>query len=168
MVTNSGTLAPARVATVAFATSGQVQSVSVRVGDHVRQGQVLARLDDQAARYALQLAQADLKQRIAALAETQTISVTESEIVQAQANVEQARAQLQAAQAGAAADTLSGESTLALARTKQETTEQGEIPAELQAARLKTQAAEINLNKTHDNSSVAKTNSANRAQCGDR
>jgi RND family efflux transporter MFP subunit len=157
-VTGSGPLAPARAATLAFAIAGQVRSVDVKAGDHVRQGQVLARLDDQAAQYAVQEAQADLDQRIAALAATQSISVTESDLALAQAKVALAQAQLQAAQASAAADTLSGESNLALARTKQQTTEQGDVPAELQAAHLKTQAAELSLAKTRDSASADKTN----------
>ena len=157
-VTGSGPLAPARAATLAFSTSGQVQLVNVTAGDHVRQGQVVARLDDKAAQYAVQEAQADLDQRIAALAATQSISITENAIAQAQAKVALAQGQLQAAQASAAADTLSGESNLALARTRQQSTEQGDVPAELQAADLKTQAAELSLAKTRDNASAEKSN----------
>src|SRR5690349_6087071 len=47
-VTGSGSLAPVRSATLAFGTSGQVQSVLVAPGDQVRRGQILARLDGQA------------------------------------------------------------------------------------------------------------------------
>lgn len=157
-VTGSGPLAPAHAATLTFSSSGQVQSVDITGGDLVRKGQVLARLDDQAAQYAVQEAQADLDQRIAALTATQSISVTETDIAQAQAKVALAQAQFQAAQASAAADTLSGESNLALARTKQQTTEQGDIPAELQAAHLKSQAAELSLVKTRDSVSADKAN----------
>ncbi|MGB3956026.1 MAG: biotin/lipoyl-binding protein, partial [Brooklawnia sp.] len=70
----AGTIAPQQQANVSFAVPGTVQQVEVRVGDEVRQGQALARLDDRDLANAVALAQAQLS---AAFAQLETIEQTD-------------------------------------------------------------------------------------------
>ncbi len=51
--TGSGTLVPSQTADLAFSASAVVKEVLVKVGDHVQEGDVLARADDTAARQTL-------------------------------------------------------------------------------------------------------------------
>jgi RND family efflux transporter MFP subunit len=66
----SGYVVAQRQATVSSKVTGKVQELLVEEGQHVKQGQVLARLDDSNARAALQLAQAQLASARATLAQT--------------------------------------------------------------------------------------------------
>lgn len=60
LVVASGIAVPALDATLAFAASGNVQAISVTVGDRVEAGQVLALLDTGEATLAVQQAEADV------------------------------------------------------------------------------------------------------------
>jgi macrolide-specific efflux system membrane fusion protein len=60
-VTADGSLESASSASAAFATAGTVTAVSVKVGQKVTAGQLLARVDDAAAKRALALARANLE-----------------------------------------------------------------------------------------------------------
>jgi RND family efflux transporter MFP subunit len=66
----SGYVVAQRQATVSSKVTGKVQALLVEEGQHVKQGQVLARLDDSNARAALQLAQAQLASSRATRAQT--------------------------------------------------------------------------------------------------
>jgi macrolide-specific efflux system membrane fusion protein len=55
-----GNVASAATATATFATSGTVTAIKVKVGDKVTSGQLLARVDDTAAKRSLDLAEANL------------------------------------------------------------------------------------------------------------
>jgi macrolide-specific efflux system membrane fusion protein len=60
VVSGSGNLAPARQADVDFAAGGRITKVYATVGEHVSKGELLARVDDRAARVAVAKAQAEL------------------------------------------------------------------------------------------------------------
>jgi RND family efflux transporter MFP subunit len=94
---------------VASQTSGQVVATPVGIGAFVRQGSVVARLNDKDARIRLQQSQADLKQAIASLRREETRlglgpggkfdSSTIPEVRAAAATLEQAQAELRLAEA---------------------------------------------------------------------
>src|SRR5690606_24420119 len=60
-VSASGSVASARERSLDFGTTGTVEKIYVKAGDRVRKGQVLARLDDTAARENLEAAKASLE-----------------------------------------------------------------------------------------------------------
>jgi multidrug efflux pump subunit AcrA (membrane-fusion protein) len=104
-VSLSGTLTPAQEATVS--TSDKLLSVSVKVGDHVKKGQVIAHADDSSYEAQLKQAQAQLDQSKAKLAQTeepttvtnnrgqtQTQDPDPNAVAQAQASVDEAQAQV--------------------------------------------------------------------------
>src|ERR1700754_696197 len=59
-VSGSGNLAPANQLELNFGTSGTVTKIYVEAGEHVSEGQLLARVDDGSAKVAVARAQADL------------------------------------------------------------------------------------------------------------
>jgi RND family efflux transporter MFP subunit len=67
-----GTLRARQRADLGFDSSGRIAAILVDVGDHVRAGQVLARLEEAPAQWRLQKAQADRAAAAAALAERTT------------------------------------------------------------------------------------------------
>lgn len=68
----AGTLRARKRTALGFESSGRVAAILVDVGDRVRAGQVLARLDESPARWKLDKAQADRKTAAAMLAERRT------------------------------------------------------------------------------------------------
>lgn len=116
-VSATGTVDPARFAGADFATDGTVEKVKVDEGDSVDEGDVLARLDDTAAKQALDAAETMLTAAQQALDEMQdeeecedgTSSsggqtgaaqdcVTPSQLTQAQADVDAAAAEVSSAE----------------------------------------------------------------------
>jgi macrolide-specific efflux system membrane fusion protein len=59
-VSGAGNLAPANQLELNFGSSGKVTKIYVKEGEHVSQGQLLARIDDSSAKVAVAQAQADL------------------------------------------------------------------------------------------------------------
>ncbi|MCA1815258.1 MAG: efflux RND transporter periplasmic adaptor subunit [Acidobacteria bacterium] len=108
----TGSLDAMETSDVASQASGQVISTPVGVGAFVRQGQVIARLNDRDARLRLQQAQAGVSQAIAAVRQAEArLGLTSTggfnasnipEVRAAAANYEQAQAQLRLAQANEA------------------------------------------------------------------
>ncbi len=98
-VSVSGVIAPQRQANVSFAVAGTVESVAVKVGESVKEGQTLASVDDRDLRNAVALAQAQLD---AARAQVKTIrnasSSSSAQVTAAQAQVTSAQASLDQAQ----------------------------------------------------------------------
>jgi RND family efflux transporter MFP subunit len=108
-----GTLRARQRADLSFETPGRIATIAVEVGDRVRAGQLLARLEEAPAKWRLEKAQADHAAAVAALAERATqlqqhealakeriVSATALESVQVQHR--QAMSQLQAADAALA------------------------------------------------------------------
>jgi len=108
-----GTLRARQRADLGFESPGRIAVILVDVGDHVRAGQVLARLEDSPARWRLEKAEADRASAAAVLAERSTqlrqheslakdqiVSATTLESVQTQHHM--AASQLQAADAALA------------------------------------------------------------------
>jgi HlyD family secretion protein len=87
-IDGSGSLAPDDEVALAFSSGGEVTEVSVAVGDAVRAGDVLARLDDADARQAV----ADAELQVAQAEINLALTRAEVELGLAQANLDAARA----------------------------------------------------------------------------
>lgn len=95
IVTYSGTTAPVQEVSLRSQTEGQLLSLSVDVGDSIRAGQVLVRIDDDLLQTAVSEAEAELAARQFLVTEA------EAQVADAEAQVEQARAAYEQAQADA-------------------------------------------------------------------
>jgi macrolide-specific efflux system membrane fusion protein len=95
-VTADGSLESASSASASFTTGGTVTSISVRVGDKVTKGQVLAKVDPAAAQRTLAAAQADLDAARDALDRAEDAgsdtSSAQNEVTQAELAVDEAEA----------------------------------------------------------------------------
>ncbi|MFI7547295.1 efflux RND transporter periplasmic adaptor subunit [Actinoplanes sp. NPDC049599] len=95
-VTADGSLESAASASASFTTGGTVTSISVRVGDKVRKGQVLAEVDPAPARRTLAAAEADLDAARDAVDRAEDAgsdtSAAQNEVTQAQLAVDEAEA----------------------------------------------------------------------------
>jgi macrolide-specific efflux system membrane fusion protein len=93
--TASGTVQSASTATADFATSGTVTEIDVKVGDVVKKGAVLAKVDPSAAQRALDRAEADLAAAEDAVTRAedagQDTSSAESQVTQAKLDVADAQ-----------------------------------------------------------------------------
>ncbi|ABU56665.1 hypothetical protein Rcas_0535 [Roseiflexus castenholzii DSM 13941] len=93
-VSGSGSVQPARALDVVFVASGEVAEVLVEVGDVVRAGQSLARLDTTELELQLAQAEANLKSAEARLAAARGEGASELDIRQAQLSLQAAEIQL--------------------------------------------------------------------------
>jgi len=98
-ITASGSVVPAESVNLSPKTAGQLAELYVEQGDRVKQGQVIARMDDAELQAQLTQAKARLAQAEAQLAEVRAGTRPE-EIAQARARLAQAEAQLAEARAG--------------------------------------------------------------------
>lgn len=118
-VTSTGSVAARTTAQLAFRTSGRVEQVAVSVGDQVKQGQLLAKLED-----------ADLK----------------TQVVLAQAQLTTAQAKLDGLKAGARPEEVaSAAAALASAQAKLSQVQKGSTQADLQSAESAVVTARGNL-----------------------
>jgi multidrug efflux pump subunit AcrA (membrane-fusion protein) len=115
-VSASGNVSVATSAAANFAASGTLGSLNVRVGDFVKAGQVLARLDPTAAEAALETSKASLAQAQNNLA-TAKAGPTASQQASNASSLQQSQAQVSSAQAQLASD----RSTLAAAEKQLQT-----------------------------------------------
>ncbi len=97
-VSSTGIIEPAQEVKLTFKGAGKVQEILVDIGDPVKKGQVLARLEDDELQLQLKQAQTNLKMAKANLAKAKT-PPDETDIAAAQAQLESARAQAEAARA---------------------------------------------------------------------
>lgn len=94
-VSASGTIQSAETAGASFITSGTVTEVLVEVGDHVREGQVLARVDDASAQADFESASANASSAAAGVTSAQAgVSSSQSGITSAQASLSAAQENL--------------------------------------------------------------------------
>jgi HlyD family secretion protein len=92
----TGTTQPLQEVSIRAQVEGQLQSLNVDVGDRVKQGQTVARIDDSLLVAAAAQAQAELASRYSEISQLQT------QVNDARTRVEQARLQLQQAESDAA------------------------------------------------------------------
>ncbi|MGB9889888.1 MAG: efflux RND transporter periplasmic adaptor subunit [Anaerolineae bacterium] len=115
-VSASGSLEPVRQIDLSFDVSGKVAEVRVDIGDAVKAGQVLARLDTTGLELSLRQAEAQLKSAQAQLAKART-PATEEEIKAAEASYYSALAQYQELKNSPSQETIaSAKATLEKAR----------------------------------------------------
>lgn len=107
-VSGSGSITPDQKLDLEFQTTGVVKEVTVKVGESVKEGQVLVALDDSMLQSKVAEAQASLDSAKATLTQKQNGNATAEEIASAKAAV----ASAQAAYASAAKDSAAGDSTL--------------------------------------------------------
>ncbi|HJR14499.1 MAG TPA: biotin/lipoyl-binding protein [Rhodanobacteraceae bacterium] len=121
---------------VAARTDGVVESVAVKQGDAVKQGQILAMLDARAAKIAVASAKAGIEQAKAQLADSQ-VSLKQAE--------QRAPRIAAAAKAGAATGESADQARAAVASLK---AKQAAAKADLDATQQKAAAAELDLDAT--------------------
>lgn len=137
-VSASGTIESAETAGASFTTSGIVTDVLVEVGDHVRKGQILARVDDA-------IAQADLESASA------NASSAAAGVTSAQAGVSSSQSGVTAAQAGLSA----AQENLRALRRSEEATDEQISDAEAQVASARSQLQQALASVTSANAQVA-------------
>jgi HlyD family secretion protein len=131
-VSSTGSVAATTNESLGFASGGKLTAVKVKVGDHVRAGQVLAKISTFALKQNLAEAKANLAQQEAALGRI----ATNPGVAGAQNSVRQAKAVLDAAQQQAAAAERADGAAIVRARRQLSV----DIAAEHQATRLLRQA----------------------------
>ena len=116
-VSGSGSVVPAQTADLAFNTSGTLVELNATVGQSVKKGDVLARLDTTDLRLAVLTAQAALATAQSNLATLEAGS-TAAEVAQARATLKSAQASLDKVKAGATtSDLLAAEASVASAHS---------------------------------------------------
>jgi HlyD family secretion protein len=96
-VSGSGTLVPTSEATLGFETSGYLKEVYVAVGDRVKEGDVLAKMETD--ELELAIIEADTRVRLAQIDLDNTLAgSTDAELASAEATIKNAQAALQVAQ----------------------------------------------------------------------
>ena len=140
----SGSITADQTLDLAFQSTGVVKEVKVKIGDTVKQGQVLATLDDATLQSKVADAQASIDSAKATLAQKQNGNATAQEIASAKAAV----ASAQAAYAAAVKDAAAGDSTLR------------SLKASLDEATVTLQQAQAAYNKVAWRSNVGTTSEA--------
>ena len=105
-VSATGTITPKRQEDLSFAVSGEVTSVRVEAGDHVKKGEVLARLDDSTLLAQRDAARSSVEAAETQLEEDEDDDASDSQLAADEASLAAARAQLAEAQKSLAEATL--------------------------------------------------------------
>lgn len=150
--TGAGTIIAADEVNLGFSTSGVLTELNVQVGDKVKKGDVLARIDDLEARKAvtsaqLQVSKAQLELNTARQNHAKLLEKpSEAELLAAQAAVKSAEAKLaDLSEAATTAEIASAEAALAAAQENLNKLLKGPDPQELEQARLKLAQAKNSL-----------------------
>ena len=105
-VSSTGTIAPAQKADLNFAVAGEVTSVAAKVGQKVKKGQTLAKIDTDALSRAVTTAKANRDAAAEALASVEAAGASATQIASAQAQLVTAKDRLAAARDDLEAGTL--------------------------------------------------------------
>lgn len=155
-VSATGNVEPAAEASVRFETGGIVREILVRPGDVVERDQPLARVDLVGLQLQVEQAQADLRQAQAEL-EALLAGASEQEIAEARARVAQARSQLLQTQSSVTpADIAAARAELESARARLARLEAGPAPDELSSANQRVQSAQSALEQARVSLAAAK------------
>jgi HlyD family secretion protein len=157
-VNATGQIEAQQIANLSFVTPGRVAAVLVRVGDRVRAGAPLARLDTRELEIRLAQAEAQLQQAQASY-EKLAAGATPADLAIAAAQLRQAQAQQQqTAGSVSPADLAAARAQLEQARLALRAAEAGADPTELQLAEAQLQQAQAQLDAQRSQLSAAKTN----------
>lgn len=157
IVSAAGQIEPDRTVTLSMTASGHVSEVLVAVGDRVRAGQPLARVDDRELRLRLSQAAAALAQARASYT-TLRAGATEADLAVAQAQLDQAQGQLLQAQGGVTeADLAAARAQVVQAQAALARLTGGPEQSDLDAAQARIRDAELGLQSQRDQLSAAKT-----------
>jgi HlyD family secretion protein len=129
----TGTTQPFRQVSLRSRTEGRLINLTVDVGDKVRQGELIAKLDDQILRTDVNQDQAQLAARDAEIAQAQ------AEVSSAQAQVEQAQAEAQQLQA----DAKRLQSLLKAGAISQQQAEQAQTAADAASQRVRSAEEQV-------------------------
>lgn len=147
----TGEIKPQTRVDLSFKTSGKLETLNVIVGQEVKQGDVLATLDDQEAIFAMRRAAATLAQMQANLVARQSqespqaIQIAEASRDQAKANLEQAQSSLEQVRVTSAEQVRVSEIALETARANIENSGTGsDINVETSLASLRTSLVSAN------------------------
>lgn len=162
VVSGAGSVQAARTSELSFQQSGTATEVAVAVGDEVKQGQVLAKMDASALELALKQAQANLESAQASLLQVQNGAATEQDIASATAQLNSAKAQLEETRTGGvtAADIANAQASLDAAQAKLDAL-MNPTAAQVSAAQISLTQAQKNLESQRDSLSQAKTSAYN-------
>jgi HlyD family secretion protein len=156
-VNASGSMLPAQVVELNFEGAGRVTAVLVDVGNTVRSGTVLARLDTREARLNIEQSRASLAQTTASY-ELLLADAPPEEVAQAQAQLEQARAQYRQREGEVTAqDIAAARSEVEAAQEELARLQAGPKEADIQLAQASLDRARVNLQSQRDSLSAAKT-----------
>ncbi|WP_242060419.1 efflux RND transporter periplasmic adaptor subunit [Aerosakkonema funiforme] len=144
-ITASGTVVPFQTVNLSPKATGRVAELLVEQGDSVKQGQIVARMDDADIVAQIVQAKARWEQAKASLAKARAGNRPE-EIAQAKARLAQAQAQLAAARAGARPEEIAqARSRLAQVEAQLAAARAGARPEEIAQARSRLAQAEAQL-----------------------
>jgi HlyD family secretion protein len=158
-VSGSGAVQAAQSRSLSFGVAGTVEAVLVRVGDTVRAGQPLARLDSRALSLQVQQAEANLKSAEAHVAAAEGKGATAQDLASAQISLRAAEASYERTRSGSAtpADLASARAQLASAQAKLAELKAGPTADTLSSARTRVDQAQLTLQSQRDGLSAAKT-----------
>lgn len=157
-VNATGQMQPAQVANLSFSAPGRVAEVLVAIGDQVKQGDALARLDsrEQQVRViqaASQLAQAQASyEKLVEGANAEDIAAAEAQLRQAEGQLRQTSGSV------TAADIQAAEAQLQQAQVQLRLLEAGPTAADLRASESQLEQTQAQLATQRDQLSAAKTN----------
>jgi HlyD family secretion protein len=162
VIVADGTIRPARLSDLQFATGGTVAEVLVAEGDGVAADAPLARLDTRDLQIAVSRARASLAEAQASYRQ-QEAGATPEQIAAARARVDQANAQLTQTQGSVTrADIAAAEAQLRQAQARLEELRRGADPELVAAAQARLDQAEANLAGQRDALSTAKAEAESR------
>jgi HlyD family secretion protein len=153
-VSGSGSVAAEQSLNLPFASTGTVTEVLVKDGDTVKQGQVLARLDDRAAQLQLASAMSSLDSAKARLEQTKQGNARPEDLAAANAQLAGAQASYdKASRGGTAADRAAAQAAVKSAQAAFDAAKKaaGSYSSQLEAARAALEKTENALNQAQAN-----------------